>query len=261
MSGDGVGLPPVRCRQVESPQGRIKTAGVDPSAGGAPGFPGNGVIKRVSTKGVRSSDTGFAAFRHPFFDATLHRPKLAGYLALLIQASPGEVKWLRIGSARQKTIDLFRESFARTVFSGGPSCRRKERFDMLLRAELFSALALTIGIALIVQGCSTGSTARVTMDAQNRPAVSFAEQIAPMFEARCTECHGGTDPESGLNLSTYASAMVGSEFGTVIEAGDPEGSFIIDMIASGDMPAEGDPVLPEELELLRSWITAGAEDN
>ncbi len=132
---------------------------------------------------------------------------------------------------------------------------------MLLRAELFSALALAIGIALTVQGCATGSPAPGTMDAQANAAVSFAQQIAPIFEARCTECHGGTDPESGLNLSTYASTMAGSEFGTVIEAGNPDGSFLVDMIASGEMPAEGDPVPPEELELLRSWIAEGANNN
>jgi len=132
---------------------------------------------------------------------------------------------------------------------------------MLLRAELFSALTLSIGIALIVQGCATGSSAGGTTGAQTNAAVSFAEQIAPIFEARCTECHGGTDPESGLDLSTYASAMAGSEFGTVIEAGNPDGSFLVDMIASGEMPAEGDPVPPEELELLRSWIAEGANNN
>ncbi len=132
---------------------------------------------------------------------------------------------------------------------------------MLLRAELFSALALPMGIALIVQGCFTGSPARATTAAQTRAAVSFAAQIAPIFEARCTECHGETDPESGLNLSTYASAMAGSAYGTVIEAGSPGESFLVDMIAAGDMPAEGDPVPPEELELIRSWIAAGAENN
>ena len=132
---------------------------------------------------------------------------------------------------------------------------------MLLRAEFFSALALTIGTALIVQGCATGSTAGGTMDAQPGAAVSFAAQIAPIFEARCTECHGGPEPESGLDFSTYEGAMAGSEYGTVIEAGDPEGSLIIDFVASGDMPKQGDPMPPEELELLRSWITEGAQNN
>ena len=134
---------------------------------------------------------------------------------------------------------------------------------MLLRTEFFSALALLIGIALIVQGCATGSPAPGTMDAPapTRAAVSFAQQIAPIFEARCTECHGGPDAESGLNLSTYEGTMVGSTFGTVIEAGNPGESIIIDMIGSGSMPAEGDPMPPEELELLRSWIAEGAENN
>ncbi len=132
---------------------------------------------------------------------------------------------------------------------------------MLLRAEIFSALALSIGIALLVQGCAAGSAASGATDTQGRAAVSFAEQIAPIFEARCTECHGETNPESGLNLSTYAGAIAGSEFGTVIEVGNPDESFLVDMIASGNMPAEGDPVLPEELELIRSWIAEGAGNN
>ncbi len=132
---------------------------------------------------------------------------------------------------------------------------------MTLRAELFSALALPIGIALIVQACATGSPAGETMGVETRGAVSFAGQIAPIFEARCTECHGGPEPQEGLDLSTYEGAMAGSEYGTVIEAGDPEQSLIIDFIASGDMPKEGDPVLPEELELIRSWIAEGAQHN
>ena len=122
--------------------------------------------------------------------------------------------------------------------------------------------ALLFAVGCIVQGCSASSPARTAVDAQApAAAVSFAGQIAPIFEARCSECHGETNPEVALNLSTYESAMVGSEFGTVIEAGDPDGSFIIDMITSGDMPAEGDPMPPEELELLRSWIAEGAENN
>ncbi len=132
---------------------------------------------------------------------------------------------------------------------------------MTLRAELFSALAVPLGIVLIVQGCATGSSAGETMAAQPAAGVSFAAQIAPMFQARCTECHGGPEPQEGLNLSTYEGAMAGSEYGTVIEAGNVDGSLIIDFVESGDMPKEGDPVTPEELELLRSWIAEGASNN
>ena len=55
--------------------------------------------------------------------------------------------------------------------------------------------------------------------------------------------------------------MAGSEFGTVIEAGDVEGSYLFDMIVAGDMPEEGDPVPEEEIQLIRTWIEAGAPNN
>jgi mono/diheme cytochrome c family protein len=132
---------------------------------------------------------------------------------------------------------------------------------MTLRAELFSALAVPLGMVLIVQGCASGAPSGETSAAPSGGPVSFAAQIQPIFLARCTECHGGDDPESGLDFSTYAGAMAGSEYGTVIEAGDPEGSLIVDFVESGDMPKQGDPLSSEEMELLRSWIVEGAQNN
>jgi uncharacterized membrane protein len=92
-------------------------------------------------------------------------------------------------------------------------------------------------------------------------AVSFAEQIQPIFEARCVECHGEESTELGLRLDSYEGVMAGSDYGTIVEVGDAAGSLIIDMIESGDMPEDGDPVLPEELELIKTWISEGAENN
>jgi mono/diheme cytochrome c family protein len=108
---------------------------------------------------------------------------------------------------------------------------------------------------------SPDQRAPTPVDHEPAQAVSFAEQVLPIFEARCVECHSGTDAELGLNLSTYEGVMAGSDYGTVIEKGNPEGSLLIDMVASGDMPEEGDPMPPEELDLIRTWIQEGAENN
>ena len=133
---------------------------------------------------------------------------------------------------------------------------------MLLRAELLAALALPIGIGMIVQGSPTESHAGVAVAAvQSQEPVSFAEQILPIFRARCAECHGGENTELGLNLTTYEGAMAGSDYGAVIEPGNVAGSLLIDMIEAGDMPEEGDPVPPEEIELIKTWITEGAQNN
>lgn len=99
--------------------------------------------------------------------------------------------------------------------------------------------------------------------------VSFAEQILPIFQKRCAKCHGAEDEngevrtEVSLSLIEYERVLVGSEFGTVVEAGDPDGSFLIDMITAGDMPpeGEGDKVPPEEIALIRAWIEQGALNN
>ena len=46
-----------------------------------------------------------------------------------------------------------------------------------------------------------------------------------------------------------------------METGNRDASLIIDWLASGDRPEDGDPMPPEELELLRTWIAEGAENN
>lgn len=96
--------------------------------------------------------------------------------------------------------------------------------------------------------------------------VSFADDVAPIFKQRCVQCHGaegedGVRAEAGLLLLTYEQVMAGSEFGTVVEAGDPVKSYLLEMIVDGAMPEEGDPVPEEEIELIRAWIAAGAPNN
>ena len=103
--------------------------------------------------------------------------------------------------------------------------------------------------------------------AERADTVSFAEDVLPIFRARCAECHGGEDAngeirtEVSLNLLEYERVIQGSEFGTVIEPGDAEGSWLLEMVVAGDMPEQGDPVPEEEIALIRAWIEAGAPNN
>lgn len=96
---------------------------------------------------------------------------------------------------------------------------------------------------------------------------SFADDIMPIFKESCTSCHGEIDEngfpytEAGLSLMTYEDMMKGSEFGSVIEPGNPDDSYLLEMVANGDMPDEGDPLSVEQIELIRTWIAAGAENN
>lgn len=101
----------------------------------------------------------------------------------------------------------------------------------------------------------------------DRDDPSFADDIMPIFRESCVSCHGELDEdgfplvEAGLNLMSYEDLMNGSEFGPVVEPGNPDDSYLLEMVANGDMPDEGDPLSVEQIELIRSWIAAGAQNN
>ena len=98
-------------------------------------------------------------------------------------------------------------------------------------------------------------------------APSFADDILPIFQESCVRCHGEVDEsgfpytEAGLSLMTYEDVMNGSEFGSVVEPGNPDDSYLLTQVENGDMPDEGDPLTPEQIALIRDWIEAGAENN
>ncbi|MDH3223296.1 MAG: hypothetical protein OEO23_06240 [Gemmatimonadota bacterium] len=126
------------------------------------------------------------------------------------------------------------------------------------------AIALT-GTVFVSLG--TASAVDTPIHVPQAAQVSFAGDVLPIFQNRCVECHGGVDEngeerrEALLDLRSYEGLMAGSEFGEVIEPGDAEASYLLEMIVEGDMPDEGDPVPEAEIETIRSWIAAGAENN
>ncbi|MGI9628845.1 MAG: c-type cytochrome domain-containing protein [Longimicrobiales bacterium] len=118
--------------------------------------------------------------------------------------------------------------------------------------------------AALVAFAGTPVPAPITIELQ---AVSFATDVMPIFQNSCVECHGaeGDDGEvrleASLNLLTYEGLMAGSEFGSVIEPGDAEGSYLLEMVVEGDMPEEGDPLPEAEIETIRTRIQEGATNN
>ncbi len=131
---------------------------------------------------------------------------------------------------------------------------------MLLRSDLFVAAVVTVGVALASRSDFRPANEYSPVDTSSG-AVSFSAEVMPLLEKYCTECHSEENAELGLKVDTYEGLMLGSDYGVVIEAGDPDGSLFVEMIASGDMPEDGDPMPPGELEVIRTWIAEGAENN
>jgi mono/diheme cytochrome c family protein len=118
-----------------------------------------------------------------------------------------------------------------------------------------------------------GSTSLVFIIAALFPTVTCAEkidfnsQIQPIFSENCYACHGPDTSkiESGLRLDRKEDALKGGESGKAIVPGNPEKSLIIERITHPDAddvmppPAKKDRLKPEQVALIRQWISEGAE--
>lgn len=92
-------------------------------------------------------------------------------------------------------------------------------------------------------------------------AVSFANDVAPIFSASCVNCHGGDQTKAGLDLKTYASLMAGSMNGAVVFPGSPSQSVLVQLAEEGKMPKRGDKLTAEQVQIISDWVAAGAPNN
>jgi mono/diheme cytochrome c family protein len=104
--------------------------------------------------------------------------------------------------------------------------------------------------------------ASVTHAAADATAL-FTEKIQPLFAGKCVSCHNPEKTKGKLQMHTGTALAAGGDSGPAIVPGKPDESLLLQRIslpAGHDdiMPPEGDPVTPEEIAAVRSWITEGA---
>ena len=89
---------------------------------------------------------------------------------------------------------------------------------------------------------------------------TFEGQIRPLLKAYCTECHGESEkPKGELDLRLRRFMIQGGRSGPAIHPGKPEESELYLRVRDGEMPPGKTKLKPEEQELLRRWIAAGAK--
>ncbi|HBL46559.1 PSD1 and planctomycete cytochrome C domain-containing protein [Gimesia sp.] len=92
--------------------------------------------------------------------------------------------------------------------------------------------------------------------------VDFERDIAPILKSRCLSCHQDRVRQGGLALHSAVGVRKGGESGEIIDLGDPDASYLIDLITAYDgvaeMPQEAAPLTTDEVETFRSWIKQGA---
>src|SRR5688572_5443093 len=91
----------------------------------------------------------------------------------------------------------------------------------------------------------------------------YSKDVAPLLSKYCAGSHNDTDREGKLSLASYDALLKGGEKGGILTPGQADLSRMIRMLtgaAEPKMPPEGEESpKPEEIELLKAWINAGAK--
>jgi hypothetical protein len=126
--------------------------------------------------------------------------------------------------------------------------------------------ALTL-IVLTFVSCSKKMPTQ-TDDTPIDTNVTYSANIQPMFNSRCVSCHSASVPQSGVNLSSYASTMAsrGSLYNAlIVVTGNADQSALYDKLLSsprfGSRMPQGGSLTAQQIAIVRAWINAGAPNN
>ncbi|MFV0446130.1 MAG: c-type cytochrome domain-containing protein [Planctomycetaceae bacterium] len=87
--------------------------------------------------------------------------------------------------------------------------------------------------------------------------VSFAGDVAPIFQQRCIACHNARTAKGRLNLESYATLVQGGESGECFTAGQPGDSLLCAVVEDGSMPQDADPLTAKQIQTLQRWVEYG----
>ena len=93
--------------------------------------------------------------------------------------------------------------------------------------------------------------------------IDFEQEIEPILQAHCIDCHGPDDQESQFRLDRLATMLSGGNSGEpAVVPGEPEQSFLLKLIqhqeSGKEMPPDGS-LSKSEIHLIEQWIAEGAK--
>ncbi|MEZ5951008.1 MAG: c-type cytochrome domain-containing protein [Planctomycetaceae bacterium] len=124
-------------------------------------------------------------------------------------------------------------------------------------------LVATVSISPAV--CRASDPAAVE-NASPAGAISYHTQIKPIFQAHCQGCHQPAKPQGQYVMTSFEALLKGGESGErAVQPGQPDASSLLEQITptNGEalMPKGKAPLSPDQIELVRAWITQGARDD
>lgn len=84
--------------------------------------------------------------------------------------------------------------------------------------------------------------------------MSFSMDIQPIFNTNCTGCHGGSNPQAGINLSNYSGVSNVLSANRLLGAIKHQAGFTA-------MPPSGNPLSTCKIDQIEAWVNQGAKNN
>jgi mono/diheme cytochrome c family protein len=108
-----------------------------------------------------------------------------------------------------------------------------------------------------------GGATPVEPEAPAESEVSFSEQVAPLFQAKCQACHNSQTSLGGWDSTAYEAVTTTGDSPNVVIPGDIENSVLAQRVTGSQgavMPPTG-KMSDAEVQLILDWIAAGAPEN
>ena len=131
--------------------------------------------------------------------------------------------------------------------------------------KVFHRFFLVFACATVCLGPSPAAAAEPEKAPPGK--VSYFKDIRPIFQERCQGCHQPAKRQGGFVMTSLAEMQKGGDSAEpAFVAGKPDDSFLISQLlpAGGQppaMPKSGDPLKPEQIELIKRWVAEGAADD
>ena len=121
---------------------------------------------------------------------------------------------------------------------------------------------------------NTGAPRCVTGADGGETTVSYNEDLVPILANRgclSSACHGGSFLQSDYDLRTYEGIFGPGDQAVAFDLcnvvpGDPDASYLIEKLSPNPrfgsrMPENRTALTDDEIEMIRTWIAEGAQDN